>query len=139
MQHILNYINSIPAGSWAAIFSLIGGSALVASLLQVIKHYFKLHDAKKFVTFLLGFLSFGAAFVDFIINASSQSPQILGAHTAEIMAIAVTLHRFVISPLYTKLVLFLNSVSGYRDSLKPAVVAPAVLTPSVDEGLVFQP
>lgn len=138
MQHILDSLNAVPASSWAALLSLLGGSALVASVLQVIKHYFGLHDAKKFVTFLLGFLSFVAAFVDLIISTTSQSPQVLGAHTAEIMAIAVVVHRFIVSPIFSKIILFLNSVAGYRASLKPAPVAQ-VSMPAVDETVSFQP
>lgn len=138
MQNVLDAFNTIPASSWAALFTLIGGSTIVAVLLQTIKHYFGLHDAKKFITFLLGFFSFAAAFANLLISAVAQSPQILGAHTAEIMAVAVVVHRFAVSPLYRKLVLFLNSVAGYRASLQPVLAAP-VATPVVDETVTFQP
>lgn len=126
IQDFINGIITTPASTWTTIGAYIGGSTLVATVLQLIKHKFSIVDRKKLVTFLLGVLSFVAALAELIISTTSQNPAILGQHTAMIAGIAVFVHRFMISPVYHKIVMTLNSLiedaQAYRASIAPAAV-----------------
>lgn len=123
MHEIVHYIQSVPSSTWTSLLSFLGGSTLVASLLQVVKHKLNIAEAKSLVTFLLGLFSFLAAFANYILSATSQNPTVLGQHTAMIVAGAVFIHRFAVSPAYNKGVVGLsnlvNDAHTYRASVAP--------------------
>lgn len=105
VHEVINYLANQPTSTWTTLGAYLGGSTLVASLLQVIKHKFKFADAEKLIVFMLGFFSFLAAFADFLIqsNPSLSALPWLGHATGLLMAGAVVVHRFAVSPAYYKL------------------------------------
>lgn len=127
IQNIINHFNAIPASTWSTIGAYLGGSTLVATVLQLIKHKFSIADRKKLVTLLLGALSFIAALADLVISTTSQNPAVLGQHTAMIAGIAVFIHRFMVSPVYHKVVVsvqnLLSDAQAYRATISPPAVS----------------
>lgn len=123
MQQIINFVVNQPTSTWTTVLSFLGGSTIVASLLQVIKHKLNISEAKTLVTFLMGVMSFLVAFANYIMQSSAQNPTVLGQHTAFIVAGAVFIHRFAVSPIYTKVVGGLTSLikdaGTYRASVAP--------------------
>lgn len=119
VHEIINYITSQPPTTWTTLISYLGGSTLVASVLQVVKHKFKFADAEKLIVFMLGFFSFLAAFADFLIqsNPSLSALPYLGHATGLIMAGAVVVHRFAVSPAYYKLA---SKAQNFESLLKEA-------------------
>lgn len=101
VQEVINYIANQPSSTWTTLASYLGGSTLVASVLQVAKHKLNFAGASKLVVFALGFFSFLAAFADLMLqtNAINPLPQ-LGHVTGLLMAGAVVIHRFAVSPAY---------------------------------------
>lgn len=136
VHEVVSFFTNQPVSTYTTILSYLGGSTLVASILQVVKHKFSLQEAKSLVTFLLGLFSFVAAFADYIISATSQNPTALGRNTAAIVAGAVFIHRFAVGPLYTKLVVNLTNLvkdaNAYRASVAQ-VAAPAETQIQVQE------
>lgn len=123
MHSALNFILNQPSSTYTTILSYLGGSTAVAAVLQVVKHKLNIAEAKKLVTFLLALFSFIAAFADYILQTTAQNPLALGRNTGYIIAGAVFVHRFVVSPSYDKLV---NGLGGlvkdaatYRASIAP--------------------
>lgn len=123
MHQIIHYLTSQPSSTYTTLFSFLGGSTLVATVLQLVKHKLNIAEAKSLVTFLLGMFSFVAAFADYILSATSQNPTALGKNTAILIAGAVFIHRFAVSPAYTKIVGGLGGLikdaETYRASVKP--------------------
>lgn len=123
MHQIINYLLNQPSSTYTTLLSFLGGSTLVATILQVLKHKLNIAEAKSLVTFLLGFLSFLAAFANYILSATSQNPTALGKNTALIVAGAVFIHRFAVSPSYNKVVVGLGNLvkdaQTYRASVAP--------------------
>lgn len=118
VHEVTNYINSLPASTWTTLGSYLAGSTLVATVLQVAKHKFNFAGASKFVVFALGFLSFLAAFADLLLQANAVSPlPQLGHVTGLLMAGAVVVHRFAISPAYYSVT---NKLKGFNTLLKEA-------------------
>jgi hypothetical protein len=136
IHHLVNFIANQPPSTWTTVLSYLGGSTLVASLLQVVKHKLSIADAKKLVTILLGTFSFVAAFADYLLSTTAQNPTSLGRNTAAIMAGAVLVHRFAVSPVYNKVVLgltgLLNDAAAYRASIAPVEPLAATPEPSVE-------
>lgn len=137
MQHIhqiISYIANQPTATWTTIGSYLGGSTLVATLLQIIKHKLNITEAKKLITFLLGLLSFLTVFADYILSSTTQNPTVLGRNTALVAGVAVFIHRFAVSPAYDKIVGGLSSLisdaSAYRATVAPQSTT-AGLTPEV--------
>jgi hypothetical protein len=129
VQHLINFVANQPTSTWTTVLSYLAASTLVATVLQVVKHKFSIANAKKLVTVLLGVLSFVTAFADYLISTTAQNPTALGRNTAAIVAGAVFVHRFAVSPLYNKVVVSLTSLvkdaNAYRASVAPApVVSP---------------
>jgi uncharacterized membrane protein len=114
IQEIYNSLTSIPASEWQSLLAWLAGSTLVASVLQVAKHKLNLAEAQKMVVFALGFLSFLAAFADFLLqNANTVNAlPFLGQATSALMAGAVLVHRFVVSGAYYKVEQAINKFSN---------------------------
>lgn len=132
VHEVINYITSQPPTTWTTLVSYLGGSTAVASVLQIVKHKFKFADAEKLIIFMLGFFSFLAAFADFLIqnNPTLSALPWLGHATGLLMAGAVVVHRFAVSPAYSKLA---TKLQGFDKLLKEAeteqqlpVAAPVV-------------
>lgn len=123
MQTLTNFYHSIPASSWNALFAFLLGSTVVATALQVVKHWFNL-SGKKLISFLLGLFSFLAAGSNFLISSSVQNPNALGRNTATILAIAFFVHRFAVSPLYEKITTLVNDANNYRATTAAQPAAP---------------
>lgn len=127
MQTLINYINSVPQSSWNALFVYLAGGAGISVVLQVIKYVFKLHDDKKLLTVLLGILSFLPTAADALISSSNQSLVAVGQSSAYLMTFAVLMHRFAVSPIYSRLVVSLGSLMtdahSYRQMTAPQPLA----------------
>ena len=132
---LLDYLIS----NWQVIAAYLGIGGVVAVVLQAIKHQFKIFDAKKTVTALLGILSVAASLVEFVVvGGGSQITNMFGQHAAVIMSSAVIMHRFFVSPLYSRLVVTLGSLlddaSSYRKLTQAATpVQPVAPTPVIQQ------
>lgn len=101
VHEVINYIGSQPASTWSTLGAYLAGSTVVASALQVVKHKFKFADAKKLIVFVMGFFSFLVAFADLLLQANLTHPlPQLGHVTGLLMAGAMVVHRFAVSPAY---------------------------------------
>lgn len=134
VHQIINYITSQPPTTWTTLASYLGGSTAVASVLQIVKHKFKFADAEKLIVFMLGFFSFIAAFADFLIQSNPTLSALpwLGHATGLLMAGAVVVHRFAVSPAYYKLTAKLQGFDKLvketeTEQLLPPVVPAAVV------------
>jgi hypothetical protein len=129
IQEIYNALNSVPQDQWQTLLTWLGGSALVASVLQVAKHKLNFAEAEKAVVFALGFLSFIAAFGDFILQNSDTVNALpyLGQATSALMAGAVIMHRFVISGAYYKTIATLTKFKGLLKEIEAEEQAKADL------------
>jgi hypothetical protein len=114
IQEIANSLTSIPSSEWNSLFSYLGGSTLVATLLQVAKHKLKFADMQKAIVLVLGLLSFLVAFANFLLqNTNSVNALPWLSHTTGLlMAGAVIMHRFIVSGAYYKTVEVLNRFSA---------------------------
>lgn len=130
LHTIVTYIANQPTSTWTTIAAYLGTSTLVASVLQVIKHWKGFAEAKKLVVALLGLLSFLAGFADWIIQTNATNPiPTIGHSTAYIMSGAVLIHRFAVSPVYekgfTKVAQIVEDAKTYRATIAPQPVSPA--------------
>lgn len=113
---IINFLQTLIPHSPAVIVGLITSGVGVSVVLQLIKHFGKLQDAKKTVMFLLAVLSGMATYGDSIIQFAGQNPNLVaGANLGWIVTIAVFVHRFVVSPIYSRIVSYLDGI--YADHL----------------------
>lgn len=131
INEVINYFGSIPVSTWSTLGTYLAGSTIVATILQIIKHRFSFADAKKFVTFMLGVLSFVVVLADWILSAASTNPSALGKNTAVVVGLAVFVHRFAVSPIYSKIVFGLGSLIKDANAYRATVKAPADPAPSV--------
>jgi spore maturation protein SpmB len=84
---------------WPAISALAGGGAGLSVILQYVIH--KLHiDSKKLAYTLIHLLSIGAAASAFYLDNVNA----VGAYAGLVIA-AQTVHRFIVSPYYSKYIL----------------------------------
>lgn len=112
------YIVNQPASTWTTLGAYLAGSTVVASLLQVVKHKLNFADAKKLLVFAMGFLSFLVAFADFLLQTNAVNPlPTIGHMTGLIMAGAVVVHRFAVSPLYYSLSQKIANFSKFLDDV----------------------
>lgn len=132
MQAVINFFINQPTDVYTTLLAYLGGSTAVATVLQVIKHKFSFAEAKGLVTFMLALLSFVAAFADYLVQATSQNPTVLGQHTAIIAGVAVFVHRFAVSPIYGKVV---NGIGGV---LKDAAAYRSAVATSPENSETFQ-
>lgn len=123
MHQIINYILNQPSSTWTTIGAYLGGSAAIASVLQILKHKLNIAEAETLLTFLAGFMSFIVAFANYILQSTAQNPLALGRNTLYLTAAAMLVHRFAVSPIYTELVGGLGSLikdaGTYRASVAP--------------------
>lgn len=112
LHQVFNYLSNLPASDWTTLLSYLGGSTVVASVLQILKHKLNFANMEKLIVFMLGFFSFLASFADFIIQSNPNLSALpwLGKTTALLMAGAVVVHRFAVSPAYYKLNLKLSNL-----------------------------
>lgn len=131
IHEVVNYFTNLPPSTWTTLGAYLGGSTLVASLLQIAKHKFNFAEAQKFVTLALGFISFLVAFANFLLQTSAGNPlPQLGHTTGLLMAGAVVVHRFAVSPGYYKLVEKLKKFSDVLAELEAQqAVTKAALAP----------
>lgn len=130
IHEVINYFGSIPTSTWSTLGTYLAGSTIVATLLQILKHRFSFADAKKFVTFMLGLLSFIVVLADWILSAAVTNPSVLGRNTAVVVGVAVFVHRFAVSPVYNKIVVGLGNLIKDANAYRATVKAPAEPAPS---------
>jgi hypothetical protein len=92
---VVNYVTV----HWAAISALVGGGAGLSVALQYVLVKLRI-DSKKMAYSLIHLLSIGAAAAAFYLDNVNA----VGAYTG-LVIVAQTVHRFVVSPYYTKYVL----------------------------------
>jgi hypothetical protein len=130
MHEVLEFVKALPPDNIASILAVLGGSTVVASILQLIKHKFGIQDAKELVTILLVILSTIASLADYIVQSGAANPDVLGKHTAFVLSGAVLIHRFAVSPAYAKIVEKLNLIKiGEFAVQNPQLVAPPLEAP----------
>lgn len=116
MEQLTNILQTLVPSDPATILALLGSGAGVAIALQVIKHFGKLKEAKKTVVFLLAFLSFVATFADAVIQFAGQNPKlVVGDHLGTVIAFAVIVHRFAVSPAYYKVTSQLEQIRDNKE------------------------
>lgn len=141
IHEVINYLANQPASTWTTLGSYLAGSTLVAGLLQILKHKLNFADAKKVIVAATGLFSFLAAFADFLLQSNATNPlPTIGHMTGLLMAGAVVVHRFAVSPGYYKLVkqlnkfsIFLNQLSDFQKAQKDSAA-----TAPVDEANLSQ-
>lgn len=121
MKEILTYAYHEVVNNWPAILAFVGGSAGLSAFLQVVKKHLNLDEAKKIVIALLAVFSYVASAAQYLINNSATSPlpTILG-NGSKLLALAVVLHRFAVSPAYTKLASYFTPLFDAAAQLKAA-------------------
>ena len=125
----IEYVVNQPLETWLTIAGYLGGSTVIAVILQFLKKRFNI-DSKKVVMGLLSSFTALASVADYLVTNNVGAPLPELAHTwAYLMALAVVIHRFAVSPLYARLSAavqrFLAKVDASQAS-KPSVAAPAV-------------
>lgn len=115
-MHYLDIIVTWVVNHWPALVALAGGGTSLSILLELILH--KLHiDSKKLAYALIHLLSLAGAFASYYLDNTTVLPVYAGLVIA-----AQTVHRFVVSPYYTKYVLpYLTFLSENAD----AAIAPS--------------
>jgi spore maturation protein SpmB len=99
MLHFATVIINYLVAHWPAISALVGGGAGLSVILQYVIH--KLHiDSKKLAYTLIHLLSIGAAASAFYLDNVNA----VGAYAGLVIA-AQTVHRFIVSPYYSKYIL----------------------------------
>ncbi len=108
---IINYLTS----HWEAILALLGGSAGLSALTELIIRKAKV-DSKKVAYTLVHFLSFAGGIISYVAAQDNA----VGVYASLVIG-AQTIHRFLLSPAYTK---YIIPYLEYRANSKP------VLTPT---------
>jgi spore maturation protein SpmB len=121
---ILSYV----IAHWPAISALVGGGAGLSVVLQYVIH--KLHiDSKKLAYTLIHLLSIGAAASAFYLDNVNA----IGAYAGLVIA-AQTVHRFIVSPYYSKYILpyltFLSETAPQPTTQYEAPSAPVAAEPA---------
>lgn len=122
MLHFAEILINYVVAHWPAISALVGGGAGLSIFLQYVIH--KLHiDSKKLAYTLIHLLSLGAAASAFYLDNINA----VGAYAGLVIA-AQTVHRFVVSPYYSKYILpyltFLSESAPQPTTQYEAPVAP---------------
>jgi hypothetical protein len=114
LEFVHTAINYVIA-HWPAISALVGGGAGLSVGLQYI--LVKLHiDSKKLAYSLIHLLSLGAAASAFYLDNVNA----IGAYAGLVIA-AQTVHRFIVSPYYTKYILpYLTFLGEYKPTAEYA-------------------
>lgn len=105
MLDVQTLISSLQISDPTALLTVLGSGGVVAVVLQTLKHYkVNLKESKIAVVALLTGLSFLATLADAVLQFSGQNPKlVVGQYWGDIIAAAVVIHRFSVSPLYYKL------------------------------------
>lgn len=123
LTDLWHYLTSIPLDTWTQILDYIAASGLVALVLQVIKRKLGI-DSKHIILALLSGMSLLASASDYLITNNPAPPLAgIGSVWAYVLALAVIIHRFAVSPAFKALQTWLENRS------KPVVATP-VVTPS---------
>lgn len=114
----LMYLQDLPTEFWTTVLGVLITSGVISIFLQFAKKHFKL-DGKKTVASLLSLMTLAASVTDFLVtnNPGSPLPEIT-QYWAYVMAAAVVLHRFFVSPLYRRLAEALKAFGEKVDSYK---------------------
>jgi hypothetical protein len=150
----MEVVNQIITGLWAlvprdpnVIIAFLGSGTVVAVLLQVVKHFGKLEEAKKTVVFLLTALSTIVAYAGDVLQfVPAQATAVFGEQVAAVLGFAVVVHRFGVSPAYYKLIALLekfkqvfSDAKAYRAEVsgvaEPEAPAPATAPHEFSLGL----
>lgn len=113
------YLESVPVEFWQTVGTALVTSGVISLVLQFIKKKFQI-DGKKLVATMLSTMTFLASVTQFLVtnNPGSPLPEI-AQYWAYVMAGAVILHRFFVSPLYrrveTALRNFQDKVEAYKE------------------------
>lgn len=106
MDLLTQTLQNVPAGTgWAVVAALA-----VSLILQALKKWLEL-QSDKVINFLLGVLSFSVVAINYLTQAVSQNPTVLGQRTFIVMGVATTLYNFLIKP--TNIVL--KDAKAYRE------------------------
>jgi uncharacterized membrane protein (DUF485 family) len=117
-MYIINTMLDLFFNHLGEILGFLATGSTVAVVLQIIKHYGKLQEAKKVVMLLLAVLSFFAAYAGQFLSFTSGNAAILALHNLGwVVTIAVFVHRFAVSPVYYGLI---NVVKAYNQNLTDA-------------------
>lgn len=124
-MHNINLLLDWVSSHKEILLSVVGGSAGLSALLEVITHKFKI-DSKKLAYTLIHLFSGITALVTYYLSATSGQKAV-GIYAA-LALVAQTWHRFVISPVYTKYIApFFNYLQVAKSPVSSAV---AVLDPA---------
>lgn len=138
IHHIINILSVLVPHDPNTILTFLGSGTVVAILLQAVKHFGKLQEAKKTVMFLLGVLSFAVTYADSFLQFTGQDPKaVVGSELGWVITLAVFIHRFAVSPGYYKLLTQLDklkTVFSNADAYRAEVSAQAV-TPITAEDI----
>jgi hypothetical protein len=131
MLHFAHTLINYLIAHWPAISALVGGGAGLSVVLQYVIH--KLHiDSKKLAYVLIHLLSIGAAASAFYLDNVNA----IGAYAGLVIA-AQTVHRFIVSPYYSKYILpYLTFLSESAPQVTTPYAAP-LEAPSVAQAPAF--
>lgn len=116
LHAVWQYFTTLPVSSWYGLLALLGTSAVVSGLIQVLKPSFKKLEAKygveakKLIIGALGLLSFAISTAGDYVTTNGQSLGNVGNHAAWIMAIAVAIYHFGGSKAFTTCTNVLNDI-----------------------------
>jgi hypothetical protein len=132
MKEILTYTYQQVVNNWPTIIAFIGGSAGLSVLLQLIKKKLNLDEAKKIVITLLALFSYISAGAQYLISNSATSPlpTVLG-NGSKLLALAVIIHRFAVSPSYAKLESYFTPLFAAAAQLRAETSEAVTVAPDV--------
>lgn len=100
VEYVVGYVNSIPASSWMALGTLLGGSAVVTGIVAWINRRRFKQGAEKLgkamVTWVVAFLSALVSVLDFIINNGTTFGPFLpyfATHTVQVIGLSTTIYN----------------------------------------------
>lgn len=131
LHRLYTYVTTLPLHDFKVLLLFVvgaGAASVIVELFKPLLKWFEAHwgmDAKKLTVGLLGLLSMSISLAGDIVTHSPQSlGLVLGAHTAEIMALATAVYHFGGSQTYAAIRKFLNDVANY---LATKVLPPSAL------------
>jgi hypothetical protein len=100
LNYVADYINSVPASSWYALGTLLGGSAIVTGIVAWINRHRLKNDLEKLgramVTWVVVFLSAVITVLDFVLNNGTTFGHFLpyfGTHMPQIIGISTIIYN----------------------------------------------
>src|SRR5579875_2106044 len=117
MQNITNWLN-LPANEWKAALAFVGAGALVAVIVQVVKHFSRTESAVVARALVTG-LSFVVSAVNYILASPSQSLSVIGSHTAMVLGAAHVVYWVSVSPAYKWFMGLLKDAESFRAQSAP--------------------